>query len=359
LVTAGPTLRRGETGFLQLRKRKKGRTLNQRRNQMELEKKNLLKLYTNLVRARRLDELMVRALQEGKVISMMFHSGQGEEAVAVGSCTFLRKDDFIYIPHRGHGLAFVVAKGGSVTAFLAEHYGKAAGSCGGTSSVHSLEPDLGILGYSMTLGSVFSISLGWGLAAAKNGRQQVVVAFFGDGTSNRGTLHESMNLASLWKLPIVWVCSNNLYGQFMPIKDAYPRENISDLAAGYDMPSVTADGQDVLAVHKAVQHAVARARAGEGPSMVECKTYRYRPHGEGLMDMVHDQPRPPEEIEAWKKRDPIGIFKEKLLNEGVASGSDIETIDRKIEAEMEEADRFATQSPLPNIDTLDQSLYAD
>jgi len=326
---------------------------------MELEKEHLLKLYTNLVRARRLDERMVRAIQEGKVISMMFHSGQGEEAVAVGSCTFLRKDDYIYIPHRGHGLAFLVAKGGSAKAFLAEHYGKATGSCGGTSSVHSIEPELGILGYSMTLGSAFSVSLGWGLAAAKNGRQQVVVAFFGDGTSNRGTLHESMNLASLWKLPIVWVCSNNLYGQFMPVRDAYPRENISDLAGGYGMPGVVVDGQDVLAVNEAVQTAVARARDGEGPSMVECKTYRYRPHGEGLMDMVHNRPRPLEEIEAWKKRDPIGLFKEKLISEGAAVESDLHKIDRQIEEEMDEADRFATESPMPRIDTLDQSLYAD
>lgn len=325
---------------------------------MKLEKEQLLTLYANLLRARKLDELMVTAFEEGKVISF-FHSGQGEEAVAVGACTFLRKDDFIYIPHRGHGLAHLVAKGGSAKAFLAEHYGKATGSCGGTSAVHSVEPDRGIFGYSMTLGSAFSISLGWGLAAAKNRRQQVAVAFFGDGTSNRGTLHEAMNLASLWKLPIVWVCSNNLYGQFMPVKDAFPRENIADLAAGYSMPGVVVDGQDVLAVHEAVQTAVAISRAGEGPSLVECKTYRYRSHGEGMMDMSHNLPRPQEEIEAWKKRDPIILFAEKLLSGGVATGSDIDKIDREIDAEIKEADRFASESPLPNIDNLQQILYAD
>lgn len=326
---------------------------------MELKKEQLLKLYRNLVRARRLDEIMVRALQDGKVMSMMFHSGQGEEAVAVGSCTFLRKDDFIYITHRGHGLAPLIAKGGSAKAFLAEHYGKATGSCGGISAVHSIEPDLGILGYSMTLGSGFALSLGWGLAAAKNGLQQVAVTFFGDGTSNRGTLHEAMNLASLWKLPIVWVCSNNLYGQFMPVSDAYPRENIADLAAGYNMPGVVVDGQDVLAVHEAVQAAVARARTGEGPSLVECKTYRYRAHGEGMMDLVHDKPRPQEEIEAWKIRDPIRVFKEKLLNRGIVTDSDLEKLDLEIEAEIEDADRFANESPLPDIKNLHRILYAE
>ena len=300
---------------------------------MSLGKQELLELYANLVRARKLDELMVKRLEQGKVVGF-FHSGQGEEAVGVGSCTFLRKDDFIYITHRGHGLAPLIAKGGSAKAFLAEHYGKATGSCGGISAVHSIEPDFGILGYSMVLGSGFSLSVGWGLAAAKNRRQQVVVSFFGDGTSNRGTLHEAMNLASLWKLPIVWVCSNNLYGQFMPIGDAYPRENLADLAAGYDMPGVVVDGQDVLAVHQAVQAAVARARKGEGPSFVECKTYRYRAHGEGLMDMVHNQPRSQEEIEAWKKRDPLMLFKTRLVGEGLATETDLANIDRDIDAEI-------------------------
>jgi acetoin:2,6-dichlorophenolindophenol oxidoreductase subunit alpha len=325
---------------------------------MKLGRDELLKLHANLVRARKLDELMVAALAQGKVVSF-FHSAQGEEAVAVGACTFLRRDDFVYVTHRGHGLAQIIAKGGSAKAFLAEHYGKATGSCGGTSAVHSIEPDLGIMGYSMTLGAGFALSVGWGLAAAKNRRQQVVVSFFGDGTSNRGTLHEAMNLASLWKLPIIWVCSNNLYGQFMPIKDAYPRKNIADLAAGYSMPGVVVDGQDVLAVHEAVQAAVSRARAGEGPSLVECKTYRYRAHGEGMMDMAHHQPRCQEEIATWRKRDPVTLFQNKLLGDGVVTEAELEQIERGIVAEMEEADRFAVESPLPDIHNLQQILYAD
>jgi pyruvate dehydrogenase E1 component alpha subunit len=145
----------------------------------------------------------------------------------------------------------------------------------------------------------------------------------------------------------------------MPIRDAYPRDNIADLAAGYGMPGDVVDGQDVLAVHEAVQTAVGRARAGEGPSLVECKTYRYRPHGEGLMDMSHDQPRPQEEIDTWKKRDPVKLFRQKLLDQEIATESDIENINREIEVEVEEADRFAVESPLPDIDNLQQILYAD
>jgi pyruvate dehydrogenase E1 component alpha subunit len=324
---------------------------------MKLEKEQLLDLYRNLVRARRLDELMVAAFQQGKVI--MFHSGQGEEAVAAGACTFLRNDDYVYITHRGHGLAHIVAKGGSMKGFLAEHYGKATGACGGTSAVHYAEPEVGILGYSMTLGSGFAVSVGWGLAAKKNGRQQVVVCFFGDGTSNRGTLHEAMNLVSLWKLPVVWVCSNNGYGQFVPVADAFPRQDIADLATSYDMPGVTVDGQDVLAVHEAVQTAVSKARAGGGPSLVECKTYRYRPHGEGLRDVVHHWPRPAEEIDTWKQRDPIGLFKGKLIGEQSFPESELDRIEREIDAEIAEVERFADESPLAEADRLRDLLYAD
>jgi len=252
---------------------------------MTLEKEQLVTLYTNMVRARKADEVIVKGLSEGKVVSF-YHSGQGEEAVGVGGCAFLRKDDYIYAQHRGHGIAHVLSKGASPKGFIAEHYGKATGACGGIAGFHFAEPELGMFGGAGTIGSTFPMALGWGLAAHKRGQGQVVLAFFGDGASNRGTLHEAMNLASVWKLPIVWVCHNNLYAQFMPIKDAYAKEDIADLAAGYGMPGVVVDGQDVIAVHETVQAAVERARNGEGPSLVECKTYRYRSHSEGA-DIAH------------------------------------------------------------------------
>jgi len=186
-----------------------------------------------------------------------------------------------------------------------------------------------------------------------------VLSFFGDGTSNRGTFHPAMNLSSLWKLPIVWVCENNLYAQWMPIKDAYIREDIADLAAGYNIPGVVVDGQDVIAVYEAVQAAVARARGGEGPSLLECKTYRYYAHTIGTRDDAHANPRPAEEIEAWKKRDPIRLFEKKLLEQNVLTQADIERIDRESTGEIEEAERFAMESPLPNPDILEKALYAD
>ena len=325
---------------------------------MKLDKKQLTLLYTNLVRVRKNDELTCKGLSEGKVLGF-FHSGQGEEAVGVGGCSFLRKDDFIYAHHRSHGLSYILAKGADPHSFLAEHYGKEGGSCNGVSGFHNVYPELGIFGFSGTIGSAFPLALGWGVAAQNNEREQVVVCFFGDGNSNRGTMHEAMNTASLWKLPIVWVCQNNLYAQFMPIKDAFPREDIADLAAGYDMPGIVIDGQDVLAVHEGIQAAIARARSGDGPSLVECKTYRYRSHSEGGQDISHFDQRPPEEVEAWKKRDPIVLFREKLLKDGTLNEADIEKIDQEKEAELEEVERFANESPFPDPEVMKTYLYSE
>ncbi len=325
---------------------------------MTLTNEQMATLYRNLVRARRLDETLVRGVAEGKTVSF-FHSGQGEEAVGVGGCTFLRPDDFVYFHHRGHGIAHIISKGGSPREFLAEHYGKATGACNGIGAIHFSDPSIGMPGFSGTIGSAFPVSLGWGLALKKNGRGQVVVCFFGDGSSNRGTLHEAMNLASVWKLPIVWVCHNNLYAQFMPLRDAFPSEDIATLAVPYGMPAEKVDGQDVVAVHEAVQAAVERARAGEGPYLVECKTYRYRAHVEGVQDIAHYQPRPPEEVEAWRKRDPVLLMRERLLRAEVLSATEIERIEAEAALEMDEAERFALDSPPPERSVLDRMLFAE
>ena len=325
---------------------------------MALNKEQLTRFYTNMVRARKTDEMVVKGLQEGKVVSF-YHSVQGSEAVGVGVCTFLRDDDYLYPHHRGHGIAYLIGKRASIKGFVAEHYGKATGLAGGVAGFHGVDPEHGIFGVGGTIGSQFPVSVGWALAAKKNGKGQVTVCCFGDGSSNRGTLHEAMNMAAVWKLPIVWVCENNLYAQFMPLKDAYPREDIADLAAGYNMPGVVVDGQDVIAVHEAVQAAVEKARAGDGPSLIECKTYRYRVHSEGSPDISHVDPRPQEEIEAWKKRDPIKLFQEKLLEQEVLTQADIERIDAEATAEIEEVERFAIESPQPDPDILHKLLYAD
>ncbi len=324
---------------------------------MALTNEQLLKLYTNMVLARKMDETIIKGLQEGKVVGF-FHSGQGSEAVGVGVTTFLRPDDYLYPHHRGHGIAYIIGKGASVRGFLAEHYGKATGMAGGFAGFHGVDPEYGLLGGAGTIGSQFPVAVGWGLACQKNGRGQVAVCCFGDGSSNRGTMHEAMNLSAVWKLPVIWVCENNLYAQWMPLKDAYPREDIADLAAGYNMPGVVVDGQDVIAVHEAMQAAVERARAGEGPSLLECKTYRYRVHSEGSQDIAHADPRPAEEIEAWKKRDPIKLFREKLLEQGVLTEADVERIDREVAEEVAEIERFAAESEVPAPEALKDTLYA-
>jgi len=325
---------------------------------MALTKKQMIKLYTNLVRCRRFDESWVKLFAEGKMYGF-YHSGQGEEAITAGSCTFLRQDDYIYPHVRSCGLYHTMCKGADPKYFLAEYYGKATGCCCGLSSFHPAAPEFGILGHTGTLGPQFVISAGWALGAKKKGKGQVVVCFFGDGSSNRGQLHEAFNLAALWKLPVVWVCENNGIAVFQPTKDSCPREDIADLAAGYNMPGVVVDGQDVVAVYEATQVAVDRARAGEGPSLIECKTYRYRSHGEGMPDFIHAEPRPKEEIEAWKKRDPVKLFQEKLLTESILTKADIERIDHEVIVEVEGAVRFAEESPPPDPSILKKVLYAD
>lgn len=325
---------------------------------MNLNNDHLIQLYTLMVRTRKFDELMVQGIAEGKLISF-FHSGQGEEAVGVGGCTFtLKDDDYLYPHHRGHMIGFYLARGISPKYFVAGHYGK---SLPEKPEGPTME-ERGIFGLSGTIGGGFVLALGWGIAAQKNKKDQVTACFFGDGASGRGTLHEAMNMASVWNLPIVWICENNQYGQWMPIKEAYAREDIADLAAGYNMPGVVVDGQDVLAVHEAVQAAVDRARAGNGPSLVECKTYRYRPHVEGTPDLAHADSRPAEEMEAWLKRDPINLFREKLLKQGVMNDVDVERIDKETDTEVEELDKLCLESPKPPVEDpsiLDKMLYAE
>ncbi|MBW1787252.1 MAG: thiamine pyrophosphate-dependent dehydrogenase E1 component subunit alpha [Deltaproteobacteria bacterium] len=325
---------------------------------MKLEKDDFIKLYKNMVLGRKIDLITIEGLATGKVLSF-FHSSQGSEGLAAGVASFLRDDDYLFPHHRGHGIVYLISKGCSGMEFLAEHYGHAGGSCKGISGFHSVDPEHGILGSSGTIGSQFPLTLGWGLAAKKNGREQVAVGCFGDGGSNRGTLHEAFNLSAIWRLPIVWVCDNNGVAQYTPIADAYPKEDIADLADGYGMPGIVVDGMDVLAVHEVVQAAVARARAGEGPSLIEAKTYRYRTHSEGSPDVYHFEPRPPELVEKWKKRDPIKSFEEKLLAQNILTKKDIEKIDKELQAEADEMDRLAAESGKPDPSVLDSMLYAE
>jgi pyruvate dehydrogenase E1 component alpha subunit len=225
---------------------------------------------------------------------------------------------------------------------------------------HADFSEFGMYGGGGTLGSGFPVSVGWGVAAKKNGRGQVVVCFFGDGTVNRGTWHEAANVAAVWKLPVIWVCENNGIAQYVPVQSAYPLEDLAGLASAYGIPAVVVDGQDVVAVAEAVTAAVERARQGKGPSFVECKTARFGPHGIGNPDKVHGKPRDPKAIEELKRRDPIELFRKRLLDQGVLKPEDVARIDDEAQAEVAETERFIAESGFPDDPAiLAKALYAE
>jgi len=326
---------------------------------MNFEKADLLKLYVNLVRTRAFDRAAVKWLATGKLLSF-YHPAEGGEAPGVGGTTFLRKDDVISPHLRGHGLPHMIGKGGNPKLYLAEHCGRATGAGNGLGGIHAAMDEFGLYGGAGTLGSCFPLSVGWGLAAKKNGRGQVVVCFFGDGTSNRGTWHESANMAAVMNLPIVWVCENNGVAQYVPIRDAYPLEDLANMAVAYGMPSAVVDGQDVVAVAEAVMAAVERARSGKGPSFVECKTSRFSAHGIGNPDKIHGRERKAEEIEKLRERDPIVLFRTRLLESGVLTPEDVSRIDQEAAAEIRETEEFIDASPFPDDPSiLDRALYAE
>jgi pyruvate dehydrogenase E1 component alpha subunit len=325
---------------------------------MKFKKKELLKLYTNLVRVRAFDRAMIRWMAQGKLMSF-YHPAEGGEAPGVGGTTFLRKDDIVSPHLRGHGLPHLIGKGISPKTYVAEHCGRATGVARGIGCIHGAFEEYGLLGAGGTLGGCFVLSAGWALAAKKNGRGQVVVCFFGDGTANRGTWHEAANIAALWKLPVVWVCENNGLAQYVPIEDAFPLDDLAHLASAYGTPGVVVDGQDVLAVAEAVCAAVKRAREGKGPTFVECKTARFTAHGIGNPDAVRGKPRDPQLIAELKKRDPLVLFRERLLEQKVLTEKLVERIQEEAEEEVAETERFFEESPFPDPSILKTALYAD
>jgi len=324
---------------------------------MAFDNAQLLKLYENLVRTRMYDQLAMRLLAEGKLMAF-YHPAYGGEAPGVGGTTFLRQDDYVYAHLRGHGMGHMIGKGFDPRYYLAEHCGKATGVCRGLGCFHRFAPEYGFLGSGGTIGTVFTVTLGWGVAAKKNNRQQVTAAFFGDGTIQRGTWHEAANVAALWKLPIVYICENNGVAQYVSIEESYPLADLASLASGYGMPATVVDGQDVVAVAEAVTAAVDRARAGQGPSLIECKTARFTTHGIGNPNMINGRPRPQEEVDELKKRDPVQIMQQRLKDSGLLREADIERIQTKFKEELVDVERFIEESPFPDRSILKEALYA-
>jgi pyruvate dehydrogenase E1 component alpha subunit len=322
-----------------------------------LEKPLLMEMQRRMLRIRYFEERVIQLVERGEIVGAA-HSYIGEEAVAVGACMALRDDDWITGNHRSHG--HPIAKGGDVNKAMAELLGKSTGFCKGKGgSMHLADFSIGILGESGILGSSIPTAVGAALGSQMQGYDRVAVPFFGDGASNEGAFHESLNLAAVWKLPVVFLCENNQYAVTSSFKKMVASDNISDRSVAYNIPGVLVDGQDVIAMHEAVSVAVARARAGQGPSLVEGRTYRYHDHSLGLNRIVQDPYRQAEEVEEWKKRDPIDIHKERLLSQNIATQEEMDEMESQVMAQIDRAVEFARESPYPEPGALFEDMYAN
>ena len=299
------------------------------------ESARLRKIYENLLLARGLDELMIKLFREGNIPGFV-HSGIGQEAISIGALFDARKDDYMMMHHRGFG--YQIGKGMDIDRVVAEMCGRVSGYSKGKGGFHMADPSVGALGIGGSVGTCFPLSVGAGLTAQINGRQQVVYCFFGDGTANRETAASSMNLAALWKLPIVFICENNRWGLTVPVERASANPRISERAQGYGMPGITIDGTDVLEVNATVGQAVERARAGEGPTLIECMTYRWMSHAEGYPYFGAEA-----SAEEGRKHCPI----EKLEKELDATAEELAQIRQAVDERLKQAYDFALNSPWP------------
>ena len=310
-------------------------------------------LYRRMRLIRLCEERLVKSHQRGLVHGAC-HTYIGEEAVAVGVCAHLRLDDVVFSTHRGHGHA--LAKGLEPRQLIAELYGRQTGcSRGRGGSMHLFAPEIGLLGTSGIVGPCVLQAAGAGYGFRLLKTDQVAVAFFGDGAVNNGAFHEGMNLASIWKLPVLFVCENHRYATEVAFADVAGNASVAARGAAYGVPGVEVDGNDVLAVREAALEAVRRARTGEGPTLLECRTYRIRPHAEGMGDFTY---RTREEVEQWKARCPIARFKERLLRDKGIAPAELEAVDLELAAQVEEAHRFAEASPWPAAASATEHVFA-
>ena len=320
---------------------------------MKVSKEAMKDMYLRMIRIREFESKAQSLFADGKIPGFV-HLYLGEEAVATGVCACLRDDDYITSTHRGHG--HIIAKGGDLKFMMAELFGKATGYCKGKGgSMHIADRDKGILGANGIVGAGHNIAVGAGLSASYRGTDQVCVCFFGDGSTNQGTFHEALNLASIWKLPIVFVCENNNYGISMSQSRHQAIKDVADRGIAYGIPGIAVDGNDVMAVNEAAEEAVARARKGLGPTLLECKTYRTRGHFEGDPAIY----KPKEEQETWLKKDPISKFAAFLKESNLLTEEETEALKKQVQEELEEAIRFAEESPDPTADSVVQDVYSD
>jgi pyruvate dehydrogenase E1 component alpha subunit len=310
-------------------------------------------MYTRMWRIRLFEEQAEYQSSQGKVLGAL-HTYIGEEAVAVGVCAHLNPTDYITSTHRGHG--HCIAKGADIQKMMAELFGRSTGYCKGKGgSMHIADFQVGMLGANGIVAGGFGLATGAGLAAQLRGSGQVAVCFFGDGAANRGPFHENINIAAVWKLPVVYVCENNQYAQWTPQKDVTLVTDIASMSPAYGIPGVQIDGMDILAVYEAAGEAIARARQGEGPSLVECKTYRFHGHNFGDPQLYRSR----EEIAEWaERRDPIKRLAAYMRAEGVLTEAQDQAIQHQVAEDIQAAVRFAEESPYPEPDELYKDVYS-
>lgn len=318
----------------------------------DLDKRQLLSLYREMLNIRRTEETLSRAYAQGHIPGAC-HTYIGQEAVASGVCAHLSPEDVVFSTHRGHGHA--LAKGVPPREVIAELLGKATGvSRGRGGSMHLFSPEVGLMGTTGIVGPNILQATGAGYSFSLLGNGRVSVAFFGDGAVNNGAFHEGVNMAAIWNLPVLYVCENNMYATEVPFDYATRNTDVAERARSYGIPGVAVDGNDVIAVYEAAGAAVARARRGDGPTLLECRTYRTRPHAEGMRDGGY---RTTEEIEAWRTRDPIALLGDGLVARGLASREELITIEEAVSSEVAEALTFAMESPFPDTATATRFIY--
>lgn len=307
-------------------------------------KRDLVTVLEKMMEIRCFEEKIARLYAQGDSVVGPVHLYAGQEAVAVGVCSNLRRDDYITSNHRGHG--HCIAKGARLDKMMSELFGKETGyNKGRGSSMHMMSADLGILGTSSVVAAGIPIAVGIGLSIKMRKTDQVVVSFFGDGAANNGNFHEGLNLAAIWKLPTVFVCENNMYAVSTPTSESTSVKDVSLRAAAYGIPGFAVNGMDVIEVAKISGEAVERARKGHGPTLIECKTYRFRAHGEGETLKY----RTNEEVQRWKESCPIRALKERLIKENFLDEENANRIEQEIRARLDKAVQFAKESPFPQI----------
>jgi len=317
------------------------------------ERTGLVELFARMCLIRAFEQ-RVSSLYRGSEIPGFIHTSLGQEAVAVGVCAALRDDDWIATTHRGHG--HCLAKGADLDAAMAELFGKATGLCKGKGgSMHIADPRKGILGANAIVGASLPLATGAALSSRLLGRDGVSVAFFGEGAVNQGTFHESVNLAAIWQLPVLFVCENNRYAEFTDSSTMSRREGVAGVGPAYGVPGALVDGNDVEAVFAAAQEAVDFCRAGDGPRLLEAETYRWQGHYEGDPQRY----KPAEEAEAWRRRDPLIVARGRIEAEGLAADGELDALLSDAEARVARAEEFARSSPYPDLDEIARDVYGD